>query len=75
VFRPNGWVHTVEFTVQARLTTRQLTRGCCRKTEDFFLRGSQLVAITRQRSKHRIPQCRIIDAIAADCHVTRLLAT
>ncbi len=66
VFGPLGWVPTVELTVQvrahpapgplqARLYTRHLTRGVLEEDGEFWDSSGQLVAISRQTAKLRVP--------------------
>ncbi len=67
VLGPVGWVPTVELTVQVRahpapgplqvrLSTRHLTRGVAEEDGEYWDSAGQLVAISRQTAKVRIPQ-------------------
>ncbi len=62
-----GWVPSLELTVQvrahpapgplqARLFSRHLTRGVIEEDGEYWDSAGQLVAISRQTAKLRIPQ-------------------
>lgn len=66
VYGPVGWVPTVELTVQvrahpapgplqARLTSRVLTRGVVEEDGHFWDSSGRLVALSRQTAKFRLP--------------------
>jgi acyl-CoA thioesterase len=67
VFGPVGWVPTLELTVQVRahpapgplqvrLRTRQMTRGVVEEDGEYWDSAGELVAISRQTAKVRLPQ-------------------
>ena len=67
VLGPVGWVPTLELTVQVRahpapgplqvrLHTRHLTRGVLEEDGEYWDSAGQLVAISRQTAKVRLPQ-------------------
>jgi hypothetical protein len=67
VLGPVGWVPTLELTVQVRahpapgplqvrLYTRHLTRGVLEEDGEYWDSAGQLVAISRQTAKVRIPR-------------------
>ena len=69
IFGPQGWVPTLELTVQvrahpapgplqARLYCRHLTRGVVEEDGEFWDSSGQLVAITRQTAKLRVKKSR-----------------
>jgi acyl-CoA thioesterase len=69
VFGPVGWVPTVELTVQvrahpapgplqARLATRHMTQGVLEVDGEYWDSAGQLVAISRQTAKFRLPKHR-----------------
>jgi acyl-CoA thioesterase len=67
VFGPVGWVPTLELTVQirahpapgplqVRLNTRHLSRGVLEEDGEYWDSAGQLVAISRQTAKVRLPR-------------------
>jgi acyl-CoA thioesterase len=67
VFGPVGWVPTIELTVQvrahpapgplqSRLVSRHMTRGVVEEDGEYWDNTGQLVAISRQTAKFRLPK-------------------
>ncbi len=67
LYGPVGWVPTVELTVQlrahpapgplqCRLTTRHVTRGIVEEDGEYWDSSGELVALSRQTAKFRLPR-------------------